>query len=374
MSSLPKTVETLSILLVDHTTDPGGAELALPRIGRHSRHVWKFAFLEPLTGAIHFDADAQVLAPTSRRTLLGQALYLRRILRQHPRHTVASNTLRAALLVTLVKPQGQTHIQLLRDGVSSDSLSHPKRLIAALVFRHVTKILPNSSWTGNSVPQRFQSLVTEPIYSPSGTDTLHPRAPEPRSGQAPLRLLSLSRLVEWKGIHVVLEALGRLSHDVPADRIELTIAGDALMGDPSYVDRLRAMAQTLPFAVTFLAHQNDVTNLLRDHDALVHASTRPEPFGQVIVQGLTSSLVVLASRAGGPAEIIEDNTTGLLHVPGDAESLASSVRSILDDPDLRARLARAGALSGGMFSDAWCVKRLDDEIVSARATTHVPLS
>lgn len=358
-----ETREHAGVILIDHTTQPGGAELAVPRIARHSHLSWQFAFLEPLTDTLPFDEDASVLAPERRRSLLGQMFFLKKLLREHPRDVIVSNTLRAAVLVAVLKSRRQVHVQLLRDGVSSDSLSHVKRLASKFVFKRVTKILPNSAWTGRSVPSRFRDLVSAPIFSPSGTPAGVAAQPSRDPQDSPLRLLSLSRVVDWKGIHVILEALALLAPQVPSSSIELTIAGDALMGDEGYVERLRSAAAALPFDVVFLAHQLDVDPLLDRHDVLIHASTRPEPFGQVIVQGLSHGLAVLASRGGGPDELIRHGDTGLLHEPGDPSSLAASIFLLLTEPATRTLIGAAGARSAETFSDAMCVGLLDGQLI-----------
>ena len=350
------------MFLVDHTTQPGGAELALPRIARHSRLSWQFAFLEPLTGSLPFDRDASILAPARPRCLPGQMFFLAKVLRTHHHDVVVSNTLRAAVLVAMLKPRGPVHVQLLRDGVSSDSLSCLKRLASGFVFTRVIKILPNSDWTGRSVPARFRELVSAPIFSPSGTPAEIRVQPSQDLRGAPLRLLSLSRVVEWKGIHVVLEALSLLAPHVPSKKIQLTIVGDALMGDEGYVRRLRLAAAQLPYKVVFLVHQKNVDPLLDQHDVLIHASTRPEPFGQVIVQGLSHGLCVLASRAGGPNELLRDGETGLLHEPGDAAGLAASIRMLVEEPDARTLMKEAGERAAEEFSDIKCVGLLDKEL------------
>lgn len=351
------------MILIDHTSQPGGAELALPRIARHSRLSWQFAFLEPLTNALPFDDGVVVVAPKKQQGPLAQMFFLRRLLREHPGDVIASNTLRAAVLVAALQSRHQVHVQLLRDGVSSDSLSLGKRLASRFAFSRVTKILPNSVWTGRSVPSRFRERVSAPVFSPSGTPAdVVTQAPDDLP-DTPLRLLSLSRVVEWKGIHVILEALSLLTADTSSSSIELTIAGDALMGSEAYVERLRSAAAALPFVVVFLPHQLDVDTLLTQHDVLVHASIRPEPFGQVIVQGLSHGLPVLASRGGGPDELIRDGETGLLHEPGDPRSLAASISLLLKQPATRKLLGTAGARAAASFSDTTCVSLLDAELV-----------
>ena len=91
----------------------------------------------------------------------------------------------------------------------------------------------------------------------------------------------------------------------------------------------------------------DVPRFLNGLDAFVLPSLS-EGFSLSTVQALASALPVLATRSGGPEEIVEHDSSGLLVAPGDAEALAAGLASLATDDTLRTRLAsnaRARALS-----------------------------
>jgi len=89
----------------------------------------------------------------------------------------------------------------------------------------------------------------------------------------------------------------------------------------------------------FCGFVHDVPKLLMEVDVLVHASVIPEPFGQVVIEGMAAGLAVIAADAGGPAEVITNDVDGLLYPPGDASALAAHLRTLADDPTARLRLA-----------------------------------
>jgi glycosyltransferase involved in cell wall biosynthesis len=81
---------------------------------------------------------------------------------------------------------------------------------------------------------------------------------------------------------------------------------------------------------------------MRASDAIVHASVYPEPFGRVIVEGMLADRPVIASRAGGVTEIIDDET-GVLVAPNDSAALAQAIEFLRADPARAARIAASGA-------------------------------
>jgi glycosyltransferase involved in cell wall biosynthesis len=91
--------------------------------------------------------------------------------------------------------------------------------------------------------------------------------------------------------------------------------------------------------VGFIPFQQDAAPVYRALDVVVHASTRPEPFGLVIAEAMASGRPVIAVRAGGAVEIISPEQDALGVRPDDPEELAAAILRLAQDADLRARLA-----------------------------------
>lgn len=149
------------------------------------------------------------------------------------------------------------------------------------------------------------------------------------------------RLGEWKGQDVALEALRRLPS------VRMLVVGDALFGEQAYADRLRADVDRhgLGDRVRFLGFRSDIPRLMRLVHVVLHTSTAPEPFGRVIVEGMLAGRPVVATRAGGVEEILEDGVTGVLVPPGVPAALASAIRELLANPARAQTIARAGRAS-----------------------------
>ena len=153
----------------------------------------------------------------------------------------------------------------------------------------------------------------------------------------------VGRVAPWKGQHVFVEALAQVIQQHPD--VYGVIAGLAEELDgPGYVLQVRQRADELGLAerLRIVGHRNDVPQVLAALDCAVHCSVRPEPFGRVIIEGMAARLAVVASNAGGAAEIIQDGVNGLLTPPGDAIALANALARLLADPVERSRIGQAG--------------------------------
>lgn len=127
------------------------------------------------------------------------------------------------------------------------------------------------------------------------------------------------------------------------------IVGAPLFGETDYEASLHQQAASLGLtsslgmtaAIEFLGFQADVPAVLRDLDISVHASIIPEPFGQVIIEGIAAGLPVVAAEDGGVQEIIASGQTGLLVPRADPEAPAGAVAGLIADPTAARRLAAA---------------------------------
>jgi glycosyltransferase involved in cell wall biosynthesis len=143
------------------------------------------------------------------------------------------------------------------------------------------------------------------------------------------------RISRWKGQEVFLRALAELPH------VNAVIAGGAHFGEQELENRLRAQAADLGMEtrVIFAGHVQDVIGLMGSCDVVVHCSTSPEPFGQVILQAMLIGTPVVASDGGGAREIVIHNETGQLTPMKDACALAAAIRRYLEDPEWSKQLA-----------------------------------
>ncbi|PWU18855.1 MAG: hypothetical protein C5B48_14365 [Candidatus Rokuibacteriota bacterium] len=159
------------------------------------------------------------------------------------------------------------------------------------------------------------------------------------------------RLTRQKSLEVALDAL------VLADGVTLVVAGD---GDERESLERRARELSLGDRARFLGAlpREQVLELFRAADALVLSSTW-ENFPHTVVEALAVGTPVLATSAGGVAEVVEDEQNGLLFEPGDAEALARAMQRFFADDELRARLGEQAAASVSGYRPEHVYARLE---------------
>jgi glycosyltransferase involved in cell wall biosynthesis len=162
-------------------------------------------------------------------------------------------------------------------------------------------------------------------------------------GVAPERVLAVmvGNLKQWKGQHVVLEALARLPEETKR-RLQVLLVGATAPSDEPYADSLRATVERerLGDVVRFLGSRQDVPDLVNAADLCLHASVMPEPFGLVVLEAMALGRPMIAARIGGPAEILTPES-GVLFDPTRPAELSAALSRLVADPAERERIGRA---------------------------------
>ena len=167
------------------------------------------------------------------------------------------------------------------------------------------------------------------------------------------------RLTRWKGQGVLIEAMARLARpDVIA-----VLPGDA-QGRDKYAAELEALiaARGLTGRVRLPGPCADMPAAYAIASVVVSASTDPEGFGRVPVEGQAMGRPVVATDHGGARETVVPGVTGWLVPPGDAGALADALEAALAlDPRERAVMAtRAMAHVAAHFTrEGMCAATLD---------------
>jgi glycosyltransferase involved in cell wall biosynthesis len=130
-------------------------------------------------------------------------------------------------------------------------------------------------------------------------------------------ILGLGRAITRKGFDLLIDAFATLGGDVP----RLVIAGDG-RELPALKDRARSLGDRVIF--TGMVEGADKRWLL-GHCRFMAAPSREESFGNVALEAMACGKPVVASRASGFAEIVEDGANGRLIDLSDSAGLAEAL-------------------------------------------------
>jgi glycosyltransferase involved in cell wall biosynthesis len=155
-------------------------------------------------------------------------------------------------------------------------------------------------------------------------------------------VLAVGRLAVQKGFGTLLAAAAGWQHRDPIPL--LVIAGDGPLADT-----LHRQARSAGLAVRFLGQRRDIPALLAVADVVVVASSwEGQPL--VVQEVLRAGRPLVATRVGGVPDLTGADGA-LLVPPGDADSLASAVLSVLDDPERGAKLSAAALARAAALPD-----------------------
>ena len=230
------------------------------------------------------------------------------------------------------------------DGHWVGSCCETHRLAMVRVLDHAGALLIGGRSFAGEVRGRLGTPLERFTVVPGAVDTnrFMPAA-TPTGG--PPRILYHGRVDRRKGVLDFLHALQLTGGEWSA-----TISG---IGPD--LDAAKSLAQELGLAgrLTFsgYADYHQVPEVYRGHDLFV-SPTYAEGFSNTILEAMASGLAVLSCRSVGVVDCLRDGGNGLLVEPGDRVALAEALTRLVEDAELRGRLA-ASALEECRRTYSW---------------------
>lgn len=359
------------VLFVNHTAKSGGGEVALRLLIRHldrSRVCHQLLLFEdgPIAESLRKDTKVSIFPLSddirdARKDTVGSVrltnLYklwtipffvvrLSALIRRLGVDVVHTNSLKADILGGLAaRLAGKRVVWHVRDRIADDYL--PARTVH--IFRWLARVIPHAVIANSQATLDTLHLPqSERKKGPRTAVVVHdgfdfadlPIGSHPQSAGLVVGLIG--RISPWKGQDVFLRAIQQIHAEFPNVRFQ--VVGSALFGETAYAAQVQRLSTELGLdrCVEFCGFVRDVQKHIAGLDVVVHASTIPEPFGQVIIEGMAAGKPVIATRGGGPNEIVIDGVSGVLIPMNDVDALASAMRKLLSDADLRERLGAGG--------------------------------
>lgn len=197
--------------------------------------------------------------------------------------------------------------------------------VSDMTHRHVTDLI------GERLSGRLRRL-----YNGIDLEAIRPRAPM-AVAQPPARILCVARLVEKKGIDVLLDACAHLRREGLA--FSLDIIGDGTLAPQL---RQRAAALGLEDVVQFLGAlpHEQVVAAMRACDAValpcrIAADGDMDTLPTVLLEAMACGIPCISTPIAGVPEIIADGETGFLVASGNAHELATAMTRLISDPAAR---------------------------------------
>lgn len=179
---------------------------------------------------------------------------------------------------------------------------------------------------------------------------------------SPVRIVTIARLVEKKGVEYGIRAVMKLAKAKP--NIEYHVVGDGPLRE-----ELQQLIQELDAGDTVKLqgwkHQQEIVELLDNADILLAPSVTSKDGDQegipvALMEAMARGLPILSTLHSGIPELIENGVSGFLVPERDVDALAEKLEYLIDHPEIWAEIGRAGRAYVEKHYD---IDKLNDRLV-----------
>ena len=350
----------MKVLVLDNSVATTGAFLSALAMADALRGDMEFLFVLPTGSTCHATAAAAGYASrplpmveigrsvvrvlTYLPMLLLNGCRLRLILARHDIDVLVANDYfnQLPLVVRLMVWRGPT-VTIVRLLPDSQVRVLNRLWLASMRWAATARIAVSKA----VLRQLPASLEARLVYFPvgRGIDDADYVQPSPHAG---CRFLYLANYIRGKGQDHALEAFALVHAQQPGATLEFVGGDMGLDKNRQYRADLAAQAARLGISewVTFSDSTTDVATTIRAADVVLNFS-RAESFSQTCAEAGHLGRPVVATRCGGPEEIIVEGETGYLVAVGDSNAAAHSMLRLASDPSLRLALGQRAHLVTG---------------------------
>lgn len=185
------------------------------------------------------------------------------------------------------------------------------------------------------VPSRFLQTIVSQWGIPEGDITMIHNSidldpPDVQRDQRETRIVTVGRLVNWKGIDGIIGAFSRIAEERPD--LQLHIIGDGPERDvleqqadeTGYTDRIQFYGR--------IPHEQVIEEVARSMVFALNSTYEGLP--HVALEAMACGTPVVLSNAGGNPEVIDDGISGDIFEQGDEVAMANRFRELLDQPNI----------------------------------------
>jgi glycosyltransferase involved in cell wall biosynthesis len=291
--------------------------------------------------------------------VLADAARVRRLSQAGGFDLIHANSLRAGLVSCQARLLGAAPIVAhIRDCLPRDepttriARAFLARLARGLIFNSChteARFLEGSSPSWRTARYVVYSGVSAEKFAPRHRSTLLRRELGFSTSDSVIGVVA--QMTPWKGQDDAVRILDELRNR--GRDAKLLLVGSPKFVKPNgrydhaqYFADLRTQVRTLGLSdrVEFLGERDDIPSILECLDVLLVPSWE-EPFGRVVVEAMMMEKPVIATNAGGPAEVITDGVDGLLLPPRVPPLWADALHRLLSERDRMREMGRRGRIN-----------------------------
>jgi glycosyltransferase involved in cell wall biosynthesis len=203
--------------------------------------------------------------------------------------------------------------------------------------REATTIIENSDDLTSLVEGEFLNRNQIVLIRGTGVNLeVFTASPEPEGNKV---VVLVARMLIDKGVFEFVESANEIRKTHPD--IEFWLVGDVDLGNPASLTSQQLQDWATAGVIKWLGYRNDVAEILKQCHIVCLPSYR-EGFGKVFVEAGATQRAVVATNVPGCREAVEDGRNGLLVEPKNVGELTAALIRLLDDDQLRLRMAAEG--------------------------------
>ncbi len=228
---------------------------------------------------------------------------------------------------------------------SQPSMVRLLRRMESYVARHATKVLVPSEYLKKVVISWGVSKESITVIYNAVTPVSSGSVSEEVAALSRPRIVTVGRLVSWKGVHALLDIVAKLRVEFPT--LSLVVAGEG----PEQ-ERLTQHAKDLlktGYVYTGSVSNDSVQALLQDADVFA-LNTSYEGFSHVIIEALYAGTPIVTTPVGGTPEILENGVNAVLCAPDAVSEWVAAITSVLRDEQYRNKLVEGAKETSEKFS------------------------
>lgn len=180
-----------------------------------------------------------------------------------------------------------------------------------------------------------------------GVDAVSAKAALPKRRDRPYIFCTCRLQLNHKALDVLVSAFAIVAPQYP--ELDLLISGDgpdrekieALVASAGLAERVQMLGPT---------PRDELWGLYKGAVLFAMPSRAPEALGLVFLEAMACGIPVVGTNSGGTPELVSDGETGLLIDRNEPEELASAIRMLLDNPELRSEMGRRGEEVAAQYS------------------------